>query len=430
MSQRIAIVGAGISGLSTAWYLSKAGHQVDVFEANDYLGGHTCTIPVSRPHGDYAIDVGFIVFNDRTYPNYLRLLEELGLQGQPTPMGFAVSDEKNGLEYCGDGLGGMFAQKRNLLNFSHWLFIRDILRFNKQAPALLNSVKGDLPLGQYLREQGYGERFARDYILAMGGAIWSCSLEQMEVFPARFFIRFFQNHGLLSLNDRPQWFVVPGGSNQYVKPLVDGCNATFHTRTPVQSIRRGSAGVGVEAGVGVTVTVGGTERHYDQVVLACHSDQALALLSDPDEREEANLSQLGYQDNEVVLHTDTALLPRRERVWSSWNAMLYAQDQERVQVTYNMNILQGIAAPETFCVTLNASDRIDTKKVLARYHFAHPLFTPQTVAAREQLLKDNGKNATWFAGAWCRNGFHEDGVVSALNVVAGITGKAQEGSVA
>ena len=422
MSQRIAIVGAGISGLTAAWYLSKAGHQVEVFEANDYLGGHTCTVPVSRPHGEYAIDVGFIVFNDRTYPNYLRLLDELGIQGQPTPMGFAVSDQKNGLEYCGDGLGGMFAQKRNLFSPSHWRFIGDILRFNKQAPALLNSAEGDIPLGKYLREHGYGERFSRDYILAMGGAIWSCSLEQMEVFPARFFIQFFQNHGLLSLNDRPQWFVVPGGSNQYVQPLVDGCDAAFHVATPVQGIRRDHRGV--------HVTAQGKEQHFDQVVLACHSDQALALLGDPDAREKDALSQLGYQDNEVVLHTDTRLLPRRERVWSSWNALLFEQDQERVQVTYNMNILQGIRAPETFCVTLNATDLIDEEQILARYRFAHPLFTPHTVAAREQLLKENGKQGTWFAGAWCRNGFHEDGVVSALNVVEGIAGAAQPGSAA
>ncbi len=422
MSQRIAIVGAGISGLTAAWYLSKAGHQVEVFEANAYLGGHTCTVPVSRPHGEYAIDVGFIVFNDRTYPNYLRLLDELGIQGQPTPMGFAVSDQKNGLEYCGDGLGGMFAQKRNLFSPSHWRFIGDILRFNKQAPALLNSAEGDIPLGKYLREHGYGERFSRDYILAMGGAIWSCSLEQMEVFPARFFIQFFQNHGLLSLNDRPQWFVVPGGSNQYVQPLVDGCDAAFHVATPVQGIRRDHGGV--------HVTAQGKEQHFDQVVLACHSDQALALLDDPDAREKDALSQLGYQDNEVVLHTDTRLLPRRERVWSSWNALLFEQDQERVQVTYNMNILQGIRAPETFCVTLNATDLIDEEQILARYRFAHPLFTPHTVAAREQLLKENGKQGTWFAGAWCRNGFHEDGVVSALNVVEGIAGAAQPGSAA
>ncbi|WP_414430950.1 NAD(P)/FAD-dependent oxidoreductase [Alcanivorax sp. IL3] len=412
MSQRIAIVGAGISGLTAAWYLSRD-HQVDVFEANDYLGGHTCTVPVSREHGDYAIDVGFIVFNDRTYPNYLRLLDELGLQGQPTAMGFAVSDKRNGLEYSGDGLGGIFAQKRNLLSPSHWRFIGDILRFNRNAPGLLDTEAGEMPLGEYLRRHGYGERFCRDYILAMGGAIWSCSLEQMEVFPAKFFIRFFQNHGLLSLTNRPQWYVVPGGSNQYVKPLVEQCSARFHTRSAVSAVRRHEQGV--------TLTVNGEQREFDQLILACHSDQAMALLDDPDSRETECLSRLGYQDNEVVLHTDIRLLPRRQRVWSSWNALLFDDDQERVQVTYDMNILQGIQAPETFCVTLNATDKIDPEKIIARYHFAHPLFTPDTVAACETLLADNGERRTWYAGAWCRNGFHEDGVVSALNVVRALS---------
>ncbi|MCG8391859.1 MAG: FAD-dependent oxidoreductase [Pseudomonadales bacterium] len=408
MSQRIAIVGAGISGLTAAWYLSKA-HEVEVFEAGDDLGGHTCTVPVTTPSGDYAVDVGFIVFNDRTYPNFLRLLEELGIRGQPTAMGFAVSDAANGLEYCGDGLGGIFAQKRNLLNPSHWRLIGDILRFNRQAPSLIDSGEGDMPLGEYLRRHGYSERFRRDYILAMGGAIWSCSLAQMESFPARFFVRFFQNHGLLSLTRRPQWFVVPGGSREYIRPLVARCKAQFHTASPVSSVRRDEQGV--------VLTVKGRERQFDQVILACHSDQSLALLADADENERQCLSRLGYQGNEVVLHTDTRLLPTRRRVWSSWNALLSDGEQQRVQVTYNMNILQGLQAPETFCVTLNASERIAEHAIISRHYFSHPLFTPDSMAARETLLAANGNRRTWYAGAWCGNGFHEDGVVSALNVV-------------
>ncbi|EKF74000.1 amine-oxidase [Alcanivorax hongdengensis A-11-3] len=414
MSQRIAIVGAGISGLTAAWYLARD-NEVTVFEANDYLGGHTCTVPVKRDHGDYAVDVGFIVFNDRTYPNFLKLLDELGVGRQPTDMGFAVSDQRSGLEYCGDGLGGIFAQKRNLLSPTHWRFIGDILRFNRQAPGLMDSDEGELPLGEYLRRHGYSDAFRRDYVLAMGGAIWSCSLAQMEQFPARFFVRFFHNHGLLSLTNRPQWYVVPGGSNSYVKPLVDNCPARFHVNTPVTRIQRHQDHVLVEAA--------GETRQFDQVILACHSDQARALLADPDDRERQCLAALDYQNNDVVLHTDTRLLPRKRRVWSSWNALLFDREQEYVQVTYNMNILQGIEAPETFCVTLNASDRIDEDKVIARYRFAHPLFTPQTLSAREQLLVANGERRTWFAGAWCRNGFHEDGVVSALNVVHGLQGQ-------
>lgn len=409
--QKIAIVGAGISGLTAAWYLADQ-HDVEVFEAGDYIGGHTCTVPVQRDHGQYAIDMGFIVFNDRTYPHYQELLDDLGLAGQPTSMGFAVSDQRNGLEYCGDGLGGVFARKRNWLSPAHWRFVREILRFNKEATALLNDPEGDMPLGEYLTRHGYSERFRRDYVLAMGGAIWSCSLAQMEAFPARFFIRFFDHHGLLSLTNRPQWFVVPGGSNQYVTRLLERCPATFHVSTPVESVTRHDTHVSLVAG--------GATREFDQVIFACHSDQVLPLLKDASARENDCLSQLGYQDNEVVLHTDTRLLPKRERVWSSWNAMLMEEDTDRVQVTYNMNILQGIEAPETFCVTLNASDRIDPATVIERRHFSHPLFTPDTEAARAILLAANGSNRTWFAGAWCRNGFHEDGVVSALNVVTAI----------
>ena len=240
-----------------------------------------------------------------------------------------------------------------------------------------------------------------------------CIRDRMEVFPAKFFIRFFQNHGLLSLTNRPQWYVVPGGSNQYVQPLVEQCSARFHTRSAVSAVRRHEQGV--------TLTVNGEQQEFDQLILDCHSDQAMALLDDPDSRETDCLSRLGYQDNEVVLHTDIRLLPRRQRVWSSWNALLFDDDQERVQVTYDMNILQGIQAPETFCVTLNATDKIDPEKIIARYDFAHPLFTPDTVAACETLLAGNGERRTWYAGAWCRNGFHEDGVVSALDVVRALS---------
>ena len=413
MKQRIAVVGGGISGLTAAWYLSK-NHDVELFEAGEELGGHTCTVPVSRPHGQYSIDMGFIVFNDRTYPNFERLLQALALQGQPTSMGFAVSDQHNGLEYCGDGLGGVFARKRNWLSPAHWRFVAEILRFNREAPGLLNDPGADMPLGEYLDRHGYSERFRRDYVLAMGGAIWSCSLSQMEAFPARFFIRFFDHHGLLALKHRPQWYVVPGGSSEYVARLAKNIQARLHVSSPVTRVERNDQEVRVHTG--------GEIKVFDQIVFACHSDQILPLLADPDDREQAALPVLEYQGNEVVLHTDIRLLPKRQRVWSSWNALLDDTPQQRVQVTYNMNILQGIDAPETFCVTLNATDRIDPDRILATRHFAHPLFTPDTEKARDVLLKGNGHNRTWYAGAWCRNGFHEDGVVSALNVVKGITG--------
>jgi predicted NAD/FAD-binding protein len=416
LSQRIAIVGGGIAGLTAAWYLSRD-HQVEVFEAEPRLGGHTFTVDVRREHGDYAVDMGFIVFNDRTYPRFEALLSELGIGRQPTAMGFAVTDAETGVEYCGDGLSGFFGRRRNLLDPGHWTLLRDILRFNREAPALLDSDAGEQPLGAYLNEQGYGERFRRHYILPMGGAIWSCSLAQMEAFPAKFFVRFFINHGLLALRNRPQWYVVPGGSSRYVEALRDACGARFHTATPVTEVRRDSEGVTVG-------TANGSHR-FDQVVMACHSDQTLALLADADPRERDCLADLRYQANDVVLHTDTAMLPKRRRVWSSWNALLgRTDDAEPVQVTYNMNILQGFQAPETFCVTLNAGDRIRPETVIRREVFYHPLFTTEGLLARERLLAGNGDNRTWFCGAWCRNGFHEDGVVSALDVVAGIGARA------
>ena len=407
---KIAVIGAGISGLVASWKLGRR-HEVVVYEAEPRAGGHTCTIPVSRPSGDYQVDVGFIVFNNRTYPNFNGLLDELGIGRQPAPMGFAVTSRATGVEYCGDGLGGIFAQKRNLLSLPHWRMVADILRFNREAPALLQSDAGEMPLGEYLRQEGYSERFRSHYILAMGGAIWSCSDEQMARFPARFFVRFFLNHGLLALKDRPQWYVVPGGSRRYVDKMLESMPATLRLDTPVAAIFRH------EEGVSVRTEQGQTDK-FDHVVLACHSDQALSLLADADQEETRHLADLPYQENEVVLHTDERLLPRNRRTWSSWNALLPAQPEERVQITYNMNILQSISAPETFCVTLNAGEQIDPARVIDRRVFHHPLFTPDGVAARQALLEHNGRRRTWYCGAWCRNGFHEDGVVSALDVVS------------
>lgn len=406
--KRIAVIGAGISGLTAAWYLSRD-YRVVVYEAEDYIGGHTHTVPVSRDHGDYRIDTGFIVFNDRTYPNFLRLLEELGVGRQPTNMGFSVTCGGRDLEYCGDGLGGFFAQRSHLLSFRHWRLLREILRFNREARDRIEQA-GDQPtLGEFLQREGYSEHFQRHYILAMGSAIWSCGESHIREFPADFFIRFFDHHGLLALRNRPQWYVVPGGSASYVRALLSKLDAEVRCGAPVASVRRDETGVRV-------ATEAGGEEYYDEVVFACHSDQTMALLQDADAREATLLSGIPWQDNEVVLHTDERMLPRRRRAWSSWNALLPREKSERVAVTYNMNMLQGIDAPETFCVSLNCSDLIDPRAVIGRYRFFHPLFTHAGLAFREQIRESNGKRHTWFCGAWCGNGFHEDGVVSALEV--------------
>ncbi|AJD47691.1 amine-oxidase [Isoalcanivorax pacificus W11-5] len=412
MSRRIAVIGAGISGLTAAWLLGRR-HAVTLFEAAPVLGGHTCTVPVSRDHGEYRIDVGFIVFNNRTYPHFNTLLSQIGVGRQAASMGFAVSCPHTGVEYSGAGLKGVFAQRRNLVSPAHWRMLRDILRFNREAPALLHDEAGELPLGEYLRRAGYGERFMTHYILPMGGAIWSCSEQTMADFPAKFFIRFFENHGLLSLRNRPQWYVVPGGSARYLDALVPQIRADIRTDSPVLAVRRETQGI-------IVSTAACGNEHFDEVVLACHSDQALALLQDADADEQQCLADIPYQENDVVLHTDTRLLPRRRAVWSSWNALLpeggTRPDGAPIQVTYNMNILQGIQAPETFCVTLNATDRIAPDKVISRHRFFHPVFTTRGLASRQKIGEINGRRHTWFCGAWCRNGFHEDGVVSALRV--------------
>lgn len=409
--KRIAIIGSGISGMSAAWMLSRK-HQVVLFEAEDRIGGHVCTVPVEDPNGSFQVDMGFIVFNDRTYPHFQQLLEQLGVAKQPAEMGFAVSCERTGLEYSGDGLGGLFAQKRNLFSPTHWQMIRDILRFNREAPALLHSDEGELPLAEYLQRNGYSQRFCEHYILPMGGAIWSCSDEQMKSFPAKFFVRFFDNHGLLSITNRPQWYVIPGGSARYKEKLMAELKAEVRLSTPVLNVQRQEQGVSITSHMGTEV--------FDEVVFACHSDQALALLTDADMDERQLLENIPYQDNDVVLHTDISLLPASRRCWSSWNALMPKQQGGPVQLTYNMNILQNLNAEKTWCVSLNASDRIDPSKIVKRFNFSHPLFTPAGLENRTELLeKVNGRRHTWFCGAWCRNGFHEDGVVSALAVAAG-----------
>lgn len=403
----IAVVGAGIGGLAAAWWLSRH-HRVTLFEAHDYAGGHTHTVPVAREHGRYQVDTGFIVFNDRTYPLFNQLLAELGIRGQPTTMGFSVHGGDTNLEYCGDGLGGFFARRRNLFSPAHWRLLREILRFNREAPRRVEEHPGEPLLGELLEQGGYSEDFRRHYLRPMGAAIWSCGEADIEEFPARFFVDFFRNHGLLSLRNRPQWYVVPGGSARYVETLLARLDADVRMDCPVRRVHRLAEGIRVDSPAG--------EEDFDEVVFACHSDQALRLLADATPGETTLLSGITWRENEVVLHTDTRLLPSNRRAWSSWNARVEAGDSRHVQVTYNMNMLQALEAPETFCVSLNSSAHIDPDRVLGRYRFFHPLFTRGAVRSREKIRKTNGRHHTWFCGAWCGNGFHEDGVASAAAV--------------
>ncbi|MCL1089986.1 FAD-dependent oxidoreductase [Shewanella profunda] len=409
--KNIAIVGTGISGLTCGHLLSES-HKVTVFEANDYIGGHTATVDIEHQGQDYAIDTGFIVFNDRTYPRFERLLARLKVKILPTEMSFSVHNTLTGLEYNGHHFASLFAQKRNIFNPRFWAFLREILRFNKNCKAIYQQdTYPEGNLGDYLDREHFSSFFAEHYILPMGAAIWSSSIEDMRGFSLRFFIRFFEHHGLLNVSDRPQWYVLEGGSRSYIPDLIAPFKESIHLNSPVTAIERQDNGV--------RLLVKGEWLEFDEVILACHSDQALSMLMDPTSTEKAVLGDLQYQDNDVVLHTDTRILPQRRAAWASWNYRLDGDLKRPASVTYNMNILQQLPAnAPTFCITLNQSELIDEAKVLRRFTYAHPVFNEASLKAQARREEISGHNHTHFAGAYWHNGFHEDGVRSALDVCA------------
>jgi predicted NAD/FAD-binding protein len=403
---KIAIVGTGIAGNVAAYRLARE-HEITVFEAADYVGGHTNTVDVTYAGRQYAVDTGFIVFNDWTYPEFIRLLDELGVESKPSSMSFSVSCEKTGLEYNGTSKNALFAQRSNLLRPSFYRMIGDILRFNREAREMLAGEDESTTLGDYLAAGGYSRQFVEHYIVPMGAAIWSAEPERLREMPARFFVQFFHNHGMLNVKDRPVWRVIRGGSERYVERLVAGHYDRIRLRTPVRAIRRRPDGVEIR-------TDDSEPELFDQVFIACHSDQALAMLADASPLEREVLGAIPYQENEAVLHTDDSVLPRRRLAWAAWNYHLLAREQSRVALTYNMNILQGLEAPCQFCVTLNNTRAIDPHKIIRTITYDHPVLTREGVAAQRRHAEVNGVNRTYFCGAYWRNGFHEDGVVSAL----------------
>lgn len=410
---KIAIIGAGIAGLSAAYYL-KDQHQLHILERDSRVGGHTATVDVTVNGQQQAIDTGFIVYNDWTYPNFIALMDELGVATQTTEMSFSVSCDTTGIEYGGNNLNTLFAQRRNLIRPSFLAMVRDILRFNKEAVADLDSnrLEQDITLGQYLQQRGYSKGFINHYLIPMGCAIWSASTQAMWDFPLLFFVRFFNNHGLLSVSNRPQWRVIKGGSRNYLPALTEAISArgaSIETNVDIAQITRQRDGITV-------LRSNGESEQYDQVIFACHSDQAHALLGDATPDEQTILGAIQYQNNEVILHTDTHQLPQKKLAWSSWNYRLRKHQQERAVLTYNMNILQGLSCDTTFCVTLNDTKAIAPETILRRFNYAHPVFTQQAIAAQERWAEINGVNRTWFCGAYWGNGFHEDGVVSAKRV--------------
>ncbi|MDR9828138.1 FAD-dependent oxidoreductase [Vibrio sp. FNV 38] len=412
---KIAIIGSGISGLSCGYYLAQ-NHDITIYEANDYVGGHTATKQVQVSGHSYNVDTGFIVYNDRTYPNFIKMMNEIGVKGIPTQMSFSVRNDGNGLEYNGHTLTTLFAQKRNWLSPNFYRFIAEIVRFNKLAKSYAeNGSSNETTLGQFLSDEKFSDYFCENYILPMGAAIWSSTLADMRKFPLPFFLRFFLNHGLLDITNRPQWYVIEGGSNAYIEPLTKLFSDRIRLNAPVVSVTRDSAGVVIESNNG--------KERFDQVIFACHSDQALRLIQDPSELECEILSDMKYQANEVVLHTDDTMLPKRKAAWASWNYYLSGEkgeDSRLPALTYNMNILQHIDSPQTFCVSLNCADKIDPTKILQSYTYHHPVFTRESIVAQERKSEVNGVNNTWFCGAYWHNGFHEDGVRSALDVVKGL----------
>lgn len=408
---RIAIVGGGIAGLSAAWGLHDK-HQVTLFEASDWLGGHAHTVDVKTPEGEQlAIDTGFIVYNDATYPHFIRLLQQLGLDRQATDMSFSVARKRK--EYASHSLSGLFANRRSFFSPSHLRMIYDILRFNRQSQSLIGSYD-TRTLDEYVSGQNYSERFHTDYLFPLCAAIWSASIDDAKQFPAEHFVRFFRNHGLLQLRNRPQWRVVQGGSRTYVEALQQRLNASLNLNTPVLGVNRCNDGVQVQLADG--------EQMFDQVIFACHSDQALALLNDPTQAESEILGALPYTDNEVVLHTDAKILPSNRRAWASWNFRVQDNPSLPAAITYHMNRLQGLSASEQYCVTLNQTERIDPSRIIDRYRYAHPVYTPSSNAARERRGHINGLHNTWYCGAYWYNGFHEDGARSGLDVAQALGG--------
>jgi predicted NAD/FAD-binding protein len=402
---KIAIIGTGIAGNVVAHRLHRA-HEISLFEAGGHVGGHTHTHDIEFGGRHYAVDTGFIVFNDWTYPNFVELLWDLGVESQPSHMSFSVMCERSGLEYNGTSFNTLFAQRRNLLRPSFWRMLRDIMRFNREAPAVLQNPREASSLGDFLAAQCYSREFIEHYLAPMGAAIWSADPDRLLAFPASFFIRFFHNHGMLSVNQRPQWRVIQGGSARYVERLTAPFRDRIRLHCPVEWIRRHPSHVTIKA-------CGAEPERFDVAFLACHSDQALALLADANSPEREVLGAIPFQANQAVLHTDTRLLPRHRRAWAAWNYHIPREPRARVALTYNMNILQSLDAPTPLLVTLNHGEAVDPDKILRKMTYHHPVFTPAAIAAQRRHAEIDGARRTFFCGAYWRNGFHEDGVVSA-----------------
>lgn len=418
---KIAIIGSGISGLTAAYLLHKK-HDIHLFESAPVLGGHTATVDVDYQGSSHKIDTGFIVFNDWTYPNFIALMNDIGVESRRSDMSFGVNCESSHLQYAGvEGrarmFNGLFAQRSRLFSPRYLRMLLDIVKFNKRAIADVENdrIEPQWTLLDYVRRHGLSDYFARYYLIPMASAIWSTPYRQMEDFPMSFMLPFMYRHGLLSVANRPKWRTIVGGSSAYIEPLVAGFKDKIRLSTPVSRVSRKVDGV--------TLATPAGNEDFDQVIFACHSDQALALLSEPTSSERAVLSAVRYQANEVVLHSDVSLMPSNRRAWASWNYRLSEGcENELPMVTYDMNRLMGLSESPKFFVTLNSAETIAPELIHKTFSYAHPIFTRNGVAAQRRWEEINGVNRTWFCGAWWGKGFHEDGVESALRVVHSIAG--------
>ena len=405
---KIAIIGTGISGLTSAYLLSKE-HSVHVYEAKDYIGGHVYTLPVHLNGTSYEIDTGFIVFNDRTYPNFNKLLNQINVLSQPTSMSFSVKCETTGLEYNGTSINGLFAQRLNLLKPSFLLMVKDILRFNRDAKIFLNDSVEEITFGEFLKRGGYSNSLKNNYALPMASAIWSAKSKVIENANFRFFAQFFDNHGMLNVNDRPQWRVIKGGSKQYTLKLIESFKNNIRINSPVDKIIRKNEGIEV-------VFNKQQKELYDRVIIGTHSDQALKMIENPSHEEREILSAIPYQTNVAHMHWDCSVLPKQKNAWASWNYFKPNKLKDETTVTYYMNMLQSLNIPRNVCVSLNIEEHIDPKKIYKKIIYQHPVFTSEAILAQKRHKEIDGVNKIHFCGAYWGSGFHEDGVISALSV--------------
>ena len=406
---KIAIIGSGISGLTSAYLLNR-NHDITVFEANDYIGGHTHTHNIKIKDKENAVDTGFIVYNERTYPNFIKLLDTLGVERQLSTMGFSVKSASEDYEYAGESLNSLFAKRSNIFRLGFLRMLYEMYRFGKKSDSTGLGLDVSITLGTYLRSENYSNEFINYFIIPMGAAIWSTPANKVLDMPAYFFIKFFYNHGMLEIINRPKWWVIKDGSSAYIKKIIKGFESKINLSSPIRTVSRLDNGIEIETANSKKPLM------FDAVVFATHSDQALGMLKDPTEKEKDILSSIPYQKNEVLLHTDSSVLPKRKLAWASWNYQLDSNPESPVVLTYNMNILQSLDCDETFCVTLNDHQSVDKSKVLKKITYHHPLFTVKGIEAQKRKLEISGVNNTYYCGAYWHNGFHEDGVASAIEV--------------